>query len=200
MTSITVGLAKSVIAQFATCVKLNLVVLQLGLVQSVAVWWVPIVMQSVRLISYMVLFSSVLVEIAVHILLNLCNSFSINQIEPLSLSCSLSSFSFACLIFFCTSTHLFIICLEFIFHLHSTSSSNCREREREENREETWEENWDKLRVRVKKEKERWNHEKIVRQLELVWYMCLKTENCCLKTFVKIRVGEKVCGNTWNVV
>ena len=25
-----------------------------------------------------------------------------------------------------------------------------------------------------------------------VWYMCLKTENCCLKTFVKIRVGEKV--------
>ena len=29
-----------------------------------------------------------------------------------------------------------------------------------------------------------------------VWYMCLKTENCCLKTFVKIRVGEKVCGNT----
>ena len=28
--------------------------------------------------------------------------------------------------------------------------------------------------------------------LGLVWYMCLKTENCCLKTFVKIRVGEKV--------
>ena len=28
-----------------------------------------------------------------------------------------------------------------------------------------------------------------------VWYMCLKTENCCLKTFVEIRVGEKVCGN-----
>ena len=25
-----------------------------------------------------------------------------------------------------------------------------------------------------------------------VWYMCLKTENCCLKIFVKIRVGEKV--------
>ena len=25
-----------------------------------------------------------------------------------------------------------------------------------------------------------------------VWYMCLKTENCCLKTFMKIRVGEKV--------
>ena len=25
-----------------------------------------------------------------------------------------------------------------------------------------------------------------------VWYMCLKTENCCLKTFVEIRVGEKV--------
>ena len=28
-----------------------------------------------------------------------------------------------------------------------------------------------------------------------VWYMCLKTENCYLKTFVKIRVGEKVCEN-----
>ena len=26
-----------------------------------------------------------------------------------------------------------------------------------------------------------------------VWFVCLKTENCCLKTFVKIRVGEKVC-------
>ena len=26
-----------------------------------------------------------------------------------------------------------------------------------------------------------------------VWYVCLKIENCCLKTFVKIRVGEKVC-------
>ena len=25
-----------------------------------------------------------------------------------------------------------------------------------------------------------------------VWYICLKTENCCLKTFVEIRVGEKV--------
>ena len=25
-----------------------------------------------------------------------------------------------------------------------------------------------------------------------VWYMCLKTENCYLKTFVEIRVGEKV--------
>ena len=24
-----------------------------------------------------------------------------------------------------------------------------------------------------------------------VWYMCLKTENCCLKIFVEIRVGEK---------
>ena len=27
---------------------------------------------------------------------------------------------------------------------------------------------------------------------EPVWYVCLKTENCCLKTFVEIRVGEKV--------
>ena len=25
-----------------------------------------------------------------------------------------------------------------------------------------------------------------------VWYMCLKTENCCLKIFVEKRVGEKV--------
>ena len=29
-----------------------------------------------------------------------------------------------------------------------------------------------------------------------VWYMCLKTENCCLKTFVEIRVGEKIGENT----
>ena len=28
-----------------------------------------------------------------------------------------------------------------------------------------------------------------------VWYMCLKIENCCLQTFVKIRVIEKVCEN-----
>ena len=26
-----------------------------------------------------------------------------------------------------------------------------------------------------------------------VWFVCLKTENCCLKTFVEIRVGEKMC-------
>ena len=25
-----------------------------------------------------------------------------------------------------------------------------------------------------------------------VWYVCLKTENCCLKTFVEIRVGKKM--------
>ena len=31
------------------------------------------------------------------------------------------------------------------------------------------------------------------RYYEPVWYMCLKTENCCLKTFMKTRVGEKVC-------
>ena len=29
-----------------------------------------------------------------------------------------------------------------------------------------------------------------------VWYMCLKTENCYLKIFVEICVGEKVYGNT----
>ena len=33
---------------------------------------------------------------------------------------------------------------------------------------------------------------KSLRDLGPVWYMCLKTENCCLKTFVEIRVGEKV--------
>ena len=32
--------------------------------------------------------------------------------------------------------------------------------------------------------------------LRPVWYMCLKTKNYCLKIFVKIRVGEKVCENT----
>ena len=32
----------------------------------------------------------------------------------------------------------------------------------------------------------------VLRNLGAVWYMCLKTKNCCLKTFVKIRVGEKV--------
>ena len=30
--------------------------------------------------------------------------------------------------------------------------------------------------------------------------MHLKTENYCLKTCVKIRVGEKVCRNTCNIV
>ena len=35
-------------------------------------------------------------------------------------------------------------------------------------------------------------HALIIRDLEPVWYVCLKTKNCCLKTFVKIRVGEKV--------
>ena len=30
---------------------------------------------------------------------------------------------------------------------------------------------------------------------EPVWYMCLKIENCCLITFVEIRIGEKVCEN-----
>ena len=29
--------------------------------------------------------------------------------------------------------------------------------------------------------------------LEPNWYIALKAENCCLKIFVKIRVGEKVC-------
>ena len=33
-----------------------------------------------------------------------------------------------------------------------------------------------------------------------IWYMCLKIENFCLKTCVKIRVDEKVYENTYNVV
>ena len=32
----------------------------------------------------------------------------------------------------------------------------------------------------------------IANPLGPVWYMCLKTENCCLKTFMEIRMGEKV--------
>ena len=35
---------------------------------------------------------------------------------------------------------------------------------------------------------------------ESVWYVCLKTENYCLKIFVKIRVGEKIHWNMWNIV
>ena len=38
------------------------------------------------------------------------------------------------------------------------------------------------------------------RWLRLVWYMCLKIKNCYLKSFVEIRVSEKVCKNMWNVV
>ena len=34
------------------------------------------------------------------------------------------------------------------------------------------------------------------KQIGPVWYMCLKTENYCLNTFVKIRVDEKVGENT----
>ena len=30
--------------------------------------------------------------------------------------------------------------------------------------------------------------------------MCFKTENCCLKTFMEILVGKKVCENTQNVI
>ena len=33
-----------------------------------------------------------------------------------------------------------------------------------------------------------------------VWYMYLKTENMCLKICVEIRVDEKVCENTCNIV
>ena len=30
-----------------------------------------------------------------------------------------------------------------------------------------------------------------LKELGPVWYMCLKIENCCLKIFVEIHVGEK---------
>ena len=36
---------------------------------------------------------------------------------------------------------------------------------------------------------------KKIKTLWSVWYMCLKTENSCLKTFVEIRVGKKVYEN-----
>ena len=39
---------------------------------------------------------------------------------------------------------------------------------------------------------EKKNEKKNPNELGPVWYMCLKTENCCLKTFVEIRLGEKV--------
>ena len=39
-------------------------------------------------------------------------------------------------------------------------------------------------------------YHKMKRYIGPVWYMCLKIKNCCLKTFVEIHVGEKVCGNT----
>ena len=30
--------------------------------------------------------------------------------------------------------------------------------------------------------------------------MCLKTENCCLKICMEIRMNEKMCENTCNIV
>ena len=35
-------------------------------------------------------------------------------------------------------------------------------------------------------------HIYVVKYQGPVWYVCLKTENCCLKIFVEVRVGEKV--------
>ena len=40
----------------------------------------------------------------------------------------------------------------------------------------------------------------LTKLLSPVWYVCLKIENCCLKIFVEICVGEKVCENALNVV
>ena len=60
----------------------------------------------------------------------------------------------------------------------------------------------EKIRMqRIKKKKKRWRckrgDDSQVGELSFatlgpVWYMCLKTENCCLKTFMEIRVGKKV--------
>ena len=33
-----------------------------------------------------------------------------------------------------------------------------------------------------------------------VWYMHLKIENCCLKIYVEICVGEKMYGDTCNII
>ena len=30
--------------------------------------------------------------------------------------------------------------------------------------------------------------------------MCLKTENCYLKTYAKIRVDKKICENKYNII
>ena len=60
-----------------------------------------------------------------------------------------------------------------------------REREREKFSEKIERKIWGRGRLKKRKEKNK----------ESVWYMCLKIENCYLKTFVEIRVGEKVCGN-----
>ena len=30
--------------------------------------------------------------------------------------------------------------------------------------------------------------------------MCLKIKNCYLKIYIKIRVNEKICENTYNIV
>jgi len=35
---------------------------------------------------------------------------------------------------------------------------------------------------------------------ESVWYMHLKIENTCLKTYVKIHVDEKVYENMYNII
>ena len=33
-----------------------------------------------------------------------------------------------------------------------------------------------------------------------IWYMCLKTENCFLKIFVEIRIGEQICEKMCNII
>ena len=38
------------------------------------------------------------------------------------------------------------------------------------------------------------------KKVRSVWYMHLKTENKCLKTYVEIHVGEKVYENRCNII
>ena len=51
--------------------------------------------------------------------------------------------------------------------------------------------------LKKKRKKEKKKKKEVLRlpntHLEPVWYVCLKTENCCLKKFVKIHMDEKVC-------
>ena len=38
------------------------------------------------------------------------------------------------------------------------------------------------------------------KEIRSIWYICLKTENCYLKIFIKTRMNKKVCKNTYNTI